>query len=197
MVGQGAGDDPSLAQKRSDRFTFALECRNQLAAQRIDLVGIQRPKQRTKSTQQCVEIQGGLGAVDGNGASRGQTLRVAGTFQQGQIAVTDRVGPSDRGLAGVGEHHRGVGGELHDRDVVFVHRDLLHLADLDPGNPHEITDGQAVDVGELGAVALFGLEAQLREDRGKRECAQQADHHKSREADDGAAQVAFHGCLSG
>ena len=65
-VGQRVGQRGGLVQERADGGALALEGRDQLAGQRVDLIGIQRPEQRAEAADQRVEVQGGRGAVEGN-----------------------------------------------------------------------------------------------------------------------------------
>ena len=57
-------------EKRTDRGALALKCRDQLAAERVDLIGVQCAKQRAEPADQGVEVQCRGGPVDRDGVAR-------------------------------------------------------------------------------------------------------------------------------
>ena len=164
---------------------------NQLAGQRIHLIGIQRPEQRPETADQRVQVQRRRGAGQRDRVARLELLGAAGTLLQRQVAAADQVVVADDGPAALGQHHRVVGGELDQRRRIGLNRNLFHLADLDTGDADEVVVLQPGHVGELGPVGVGLLaEAQLpehREQRRTRRAGTQPGRRPRRT--DGASQV--------
>ena len=89
-----------------------------------------------------------------------------------QVAAADEIVVADERLAALGQHHRVIGGEPHDHDVVVPDRDVFDLADFHAGDAYEVARFQPADVGELGVVGLLRLKPQLAEYR------EQTEHHE-------------------
>ncbi len=131
-VGQRVRQRRGLGEERADRSALPLECRDQLAGQRVDLVGIQRPEQRPEPADQRVQIQRRRGAGQRDRVARVELLGAAGAFLERQIAAADEVVVADDGPGALGEHHRVVGGELDQRRRVVLDGDFLTLPTSTP-----------------------------------------------------------------
>lgn len=154
----------------------------QLFAQRVDLLGVQRTKQRLESTDQGIQIQRRLGARQRNRVTGTKNGESAGPFLQRQIAVTEQVVVADHRPGAPREGDRVVGGELHPHRRVGVDGDPGDLADLDAGDAHQLARSQIGHVGELGVVGLAVAEAHLPEDGNQQERRQQAYRQEDAEA---------------
>ena len=88
---------------------------NQLAGQRVDLVGVQRAEQRPEAADQRVEIQCRFGAAQRDGVPGLQSDRAAGALLERQVTAADEVVVADHRPAALGEHHRVVGAEFDQR----------------------------------------------------------------------------------
>src|SRR4029453_3729292 len=94
-IGQRGCQLRGLGQKGIDRGPLILKYLDQLAAQRIDLVGIQRLEQWTESADERIEVQRRLRTLRRDGVPRFEWAYAARTFLQLQIAIADQVVVAD------------------------------------------------------------------------------------------------------
>src|SRR5438445_13689309 len=95
LVSQRCSERSGLVEDVVDGGALALEHGDYRLGDPVDLVGIQRLEQRTKPTEQSVQIQGRLGVLNRDRAARGQQLAVV-TALELQVAVADQVEVADR-----------------------------------------------------------------------------------------------------
>ena len=123
-IGQRVGHDRRLLQKRSDGGALTLQSRNQLAAELIDLLGIQCPKQRLETADHRIQIKGGPRPGHRDRLARFECPESTGPFLQREIPPADHVVVADFRPGALGQHDRIVGGELHLYRRVGIERDV-------------------------------------------------------------------------
>ena len=172
LVGKGGG----LAEERANGVTLTLEGADQLTGQCVHLIRIQGAEQRTEAADQRIQIQSRRGAGQRNGVACGENPRAACALLQCHIASTDQVVVSDHGPGALSQHDGGIRTEHDFHRVVRFDRHRLDLADLDAGDPDELSILQPRDVREVSVVEGLPLESQLAEDREHRKREEQAHH---------------------
>ena len=185
-VGQGRGQRRRLLQQALDRAALALQHLDQVHAQLVDLLGLQRLEERLEAVEERGEVERGAGLLDRDGVAVLQPLRLdVRALLEREVAVADEVEEPDLRARGRGQRHVGLDPERHQRVVALVVLDLLDLADADPGDPDVVALLEHRRGGEDRLVLLAGAEADVAHDRREQSGDQERDDGEDAELDAG------------
>src|SRR5690606_3222009 len=104
-------------------------------------------------------------------------------------ALADQVLVLNDGPVTFGQHNGVVNGEDDKDCAVVLHHNVFDLADLDPGDAHEVAGLQSRGVGEDGLVGRFPAEPDLAELGEHQSPGQQAGHDEYADSYQHAAQA--------
>ena len=143
-----------MGQQAVERAALTLEDLDDLVGQLVDVGGRECLEQRLEPVEQHRQVERRLGARDRDRRPLLQRVRTAHSLAERDVALTDEVAVADL-------RHRAVGdglvvGDLErdQRAGAVVDVDLLHVADLDAGDPHVIALHHAGGVAEDRLVLL-------------------------------------------
>src|SRR5690606_17223361 len=152
---------------RHERVALTLEDLQECSGEVVDLLRVEALQQRLEPAEEQVEVEGRFGLFDRDAATGGQDVDAAGAFEQFEIPVADEV-LVPHGGAGTGEQRvLRVHVELDLGGVVGADVDLLHGADLHPGDADLVAGTETGDVREGGPVVLGAGEPRLAEHDGQ------------------------------
>src|SRR6516165_5440192 len=179
-----------------DGAALALEHRDQRRRDGVDLLRVQRPKQRFETTDERVEVQRRRRPRHRDEPARRQdpvgSLALASL--ELQIAVTDQVEIADLCGRRLIQRHRAVDLELHPRPLAAIDQaHLRDLADLHTRGADELAIPQPADVGELRRIPVSAVKAHLTEHHDDHRTEQHQHHGEDAESDEGTGD--FHGLI--
>jgi hypothetical protein len=188
-VGERRGQPCGARQQAVDGAALTLEDRDDLAAQRIDVVRVEELEQRLEAVEQQGQVERRGGVVEVEGVPDRQRPPRALRRLQRDVALADDIAEAQQRRRPVGQRGAVADAEPDLGEPVVGHVDPLDGADLDPGHPDVVARVEAGRVGEQRRIAVCVARRAVADRGGQRERGQHGDQAEAERLEQGEPQA--------
>ena len=161
---QRAGERTGVSQQRNQRSALALEYLQQCPGEVVDLLRVERTKQRLESAEQQIQIESGRRLIDRNGSTRRKRLGGTGALEQFHVAIAHQVLVAHSRFGALHQRVLGVDVELDLGLVGVTDGHSGDRPDRNTGDADLVAGLESRDVREGGVKSVAAAEAHLTED---------------------------------